>query len=93
MPRKKGVRNYEYVVVREIPPRCPKCDSSDLTQLSNGVQRTDIGGKLSDGTAFTRVERRVFRCNECGQAIKRVQYLNYIAKADRNGSAGSKSRG
>lgn len=63
--RPKGSRTREYIAVRELPPKCPKCGSTNLRQIKGA--RVIV--REMSGPDYDRVEWRRKQC-ECGQLLQ-----------------------
>lgn len=63
--RPKGSRTREYVVVRERPPKCPSCGSTNRKVVEGRAPEI-----MDYATAeYDRIVRRLMVC-ECGQHLK-----------------------
>ena len=72
--RPKGSPNRETEGTREIPARCKRCQSTDMSSIAIvGQQR--FSGVAPDGMPYNLIIRRRKVCKSCGQMHIVTQYL------------------
>ncbi len=67
--RPKGSKTQEYIPIREIPPKCPRCGSTDREVIKG---YSPVINNIA-GADFDRVVRRRVRC-QCGQLLQISTY-------------------
>lgn len=72
-PKRKTV---ECEVVESVPAACPRCKSTERTQLEGGKISRSINGTSRDGRQFNRVRWSYASCKKCSQRY-RVKQLEY----------------
>jgi len=69
-------KTVECEVVESVPAACPRCKSTERTQLEGGKITRNINGTSRDGRQFNRVRWSYASCKKCSQRY-RVKQLEY----------------
>ena len=70
-------RQRECEVVESVPAACPRCKSTERTQLEGGKITREIVGTSRDGREFNRVRWSYASCKKCSQRY-RVKQLELV---------------
>jgi hypothetical protein len=69
-------KTTECEVVESVPAACPRCKSTERTQLEGGKITRSIKGTSRDGRQFNRVRWSYASCRKCNQRY-RIKQLEY----------------
>ena len=75
--RPKGSKNKEYTHARslQIPPECPNCGASSLSNVPGAAKIHKVMAGVINGATFKAVDWQRCRCDKCGQYIIVRTYL------------------